>query len=130
MCNIYGVFNSLSRYRNDDEVEFNDRVTSNRDELTARLSISNLQLVDTGMYTCIAKSESGVTRCSTELSVFDTKLAKDSYLQPPIFVEGLVPKRTVNEGERFKLTVKLHGKTISLVIAMLVLYNNVIKYDV
>jgi len=96
-------------YKNDEKVETGNRVTSDRDELAARLSISNLELADTGVYTCIARCESGVTRCSAELSVFDAKLAKDSYLQPPIFVEGLVPKRTAVEGERVELTVKLQG---------------------
>lgn len=95
--------------RNDEEINDSDRVTFNRDELAARLSISSLELADTGAYTCVARSDSGVTRCSTELCVFDTKLAKDSYLEPPIFVEGLVPKRYVDEGERIELTVKLQG---------------------
>lgn len=87
-------------------------MTSNIDELAARLSISNLELADSGVYTCIARCESGITRCSTELCVFDTKLAKDSFLKPPIFVEGLVPKRTVTEGEQVELTVRLQGKSI------------------
>lgn len=86
-----------------------DRVTFDQNELTARLSISNLESTDTGVYTCIARCESGVTRCSSELSVFDTKLARDSYLQPPIFVEGLVPKCAVDEGQRVELIVKLQG---------------------
>lgn len=97
-------------HRNDEEVKPDDRVTLNRDDLASRLSISNLELADTGVYTCIARCESGVTRCSTELCVFDTKLAKDSYLQPPIFAEGLVPMCTGKEGERVELTVKLQGK--------------------
>lgn len=85
------------------------RVTTSRDGPVERLWISDLGPADAGVYTCVARSESGVTRCSTELSVFDKKPAKDSYLQPPIFVEGLVPKRTAHEGERVQLTVKLQG---------------------
>jgi len=87
-------------------------VTSSLDDLAARLSISNLESADTGVYTCVARCESGITRCSTELCVFDTKPATDSYLQPPIFVEGLVPKRTADEGEPVQLTVKLQGETM------------------
>lgn len=96
-------------FRNNEEIKPDERVTASRDELAARLSISNLEPGDSGVYTCIARSESGVTRCSTELSVFDANTAKDSYLQPPIFVEGLVPKLVVREGERFELPVKLQG---------------------
>lgn len=44
--------------------------------------------------------------------MFDAKMAKDSYLQPPIFVQGLVPKRAVVEGERVELTVKLQGNAV------------------
>uniref|UniRef100_A0A2S2P561 Myosin light chain kinase, smooth muscle n=1 Tax=Schizaphis graminum TaxID=13262 RepID=A0A2S2P561_SCHGA len=96
-------------YKNDVEVKPDDRVTSSLDDLAARLSISNLESADTGVYTCVARCESGVTRCSTELCVFDTKPGTDSYLQPPIFVEGLVPKRTADEGEPVQLTVRLQG---------------------
>ncbi|XP_050422462.1 titin homolog isoform X2 [Adelges cooleyi] len=109
-CDIRG--NSMSDvtwYKNNEEIKPDERVTASRDELAARLSISNLEPGDSGVYTCIARSESGVTRCSTELSVFDANTAKDSYLQPPIFVEGLVPKLVVREGERFELPVKLQG---------------------
>lgn len=97
--------------RDDERLTPGGRVACHRDELAARLSISNLELTDTGVYTCVARCVSGVTRCSTELSVFDAKLAKDSYLlQPPIFVRGLVPpERTVVEGEPVELTVKLEG---------------------
>ncbi|XP_060843292.1 uncharacterized protein LOC132923359 isoform X6 [Rhopalosiphum padi] len=109
-CDIRG--NSMSDvtwYKNDVEVKPDDRVTSSLDDLAARLSISNLESADTGVYTCVARCESGVTRCSTELCVFDTKPGTDSYLQPPIFVEGLVPKRTADEGEPVQLTVRLQG---------------------
>ncbi|XP_050063770.1 uncharacterized protein LOC114128407 isoform X2 [Aphis gossypii] len=109
-CDIRG--NSMSDvtwYKNDVEVKPDDRVTSSLDDLAARLSISNLESADTGVYTCVARCDSGVTRCSTELCVFDTKPGTDSYLQPPIFVEGLVPKRTADEGEPVQLTVRLQG---------------------
>ncbi|XP_008180551.1 titin isoform X2 [Acyrthosiphon pisum] len=109
-CDIRG--NSMSDvtwYKDDEKIKPDGRVTSSLDDLAARLSISNLELVDTGVYTCVARCESGVTRCSTELCVFDTKPATDSYLQPPIFVEGLVPKRTADEGEPVQLTVRLQG---------------------
>ncbi|VVC32965.1 Hypothetical protein CINCED_3A023493 [Cinara cedri] len=109
-CDIRG--NSMSDvtwYKNDGQIEPDDRTTSSRDELTARLSISNLQPADTGVYTCVARCDSGVTRCSAELCVFDTKPAKDSYLQPPIFVEGLVPELAAAEGERVELAVRLQG---------------------
>ncbi|XP_026808599.1 uncharacterized protein LOC113550868 isoform X2 [Rhopalosiphum maidis] len=109
-CDLRG--NSMSDvtwYKNDVEVKPGDRVTSSLDNLAARLSISNLESADTGVYTCVARCESGVTRCSTELCVFDTKPGTDSYLQPPIFVEGLVPKRTADEGEPVQLTVRLQG---------------------
>lgn len=98
-------------YRDDEKIKPDDRVTSSLDDLAARLSISNLESADTGVYTCVARCESGITRCSTELCVFDTKPATDSYLQPPIFVEGLVPKRTADEGEPVQLTVRLQGET-------------------
>ncbi|XP_022161453.1 uncharacterized protein LOC111027387 isoform X2 [Myzus persicae] len=109
-CDIRG--NSMSDvtwYKDDEKIESDGRVTSSLDDLAARLSISNLESMDTGVYTCVARCESGVTRCSTELCVFDTKPATDSYLQPPIFVEGLVPKRTADEGEPVQLTVRLQG---------------------
>ncbi|CAI6343292.1 unnamed protein product [Macrosiphum euphorbiae] len=109
-CDIRG--NSMSDvtwYKDDEKIKPNGRVTSSLDDLAARLSISNLESADTGVYTCVARCESGVTRCSTELCVFDTKPATDSYLQPPIFVEGLVPKRTADEGEPVQLTVRLQG---------------------
>ncbi|XP_050541447.1 myosin light chain kinase, smooth muscle-like isoform X2 [Daktulosphaira vitifoliae] len=109
-CDIRG--NSMSDvtwYKNDEEIIPNDRITTNRDDLVARISISNLQSDDTGVYTCIAKCESGVTKCSSELSVFDANTAKDPYLKPPIFVEGLVPKLITREGEKIELPVKLQG---------------------
>jgi len=97
--------------RDDEKIKLDDRVTSSLDDLAARLSISNLESTDTGVYTCVARCKSGVTRCSTELCVFDTKPGTDSYLQPPIFVKGLVPKRTADEGEPVQLTVRLQGET-------------------
>lgn len=109
-------------YRNDVEVKPDDRVTSFLDDLAARLSISNLESADTGVYTCVARCDSGVTRCSTELCVFDTKPGTDSYLQPPIFVEGLVPKRTADEGEPVKLTVRLQGETKILIMIINIHY--------
>lgn len=97
--------------RDDERLSPGGRVAWHRDELAARLSISGLELTDAGVYTCVARCASGVTRCSAELSVFDAKLAKDScLLQPPIFVRGIVPpERTVVEGEPVELTVKLEG---------------------
>lgn len=97
--------------RDDERLTQGGRVAWHRDELAARLSISNLELTDAGVYTCVARCASGVTRCSAELSVFDAKLAKDScLLQPPIFVRGVVPpERAVVEGEPVELTVKLEG---------------------
>ncbi|XP_025203950.1 uncharacterized protein LOC112600845 isoform X2 [Melanaphis sacchari] len=109
-CEIRGnPMSDVTWYKNNVEVKPDDRVTSSLDDLAARLSICNLESADTGVYTCVARCESGVTRCSTELCVFDTKLGTDSCLKPPIFVQGLVPKRTVDEGEPVQLTVKLQG---------------------
>jgi len=115
--------------RDDEKISPDGRVTSSLDDLAARLSISNLESMDTGVYTCVARCESGVTRCSTELCVFDSKPATDSYLQPPIFVEGLVPKRTADEGEPVQLTVRLQGETTLHYNAMIItIYSaNVVK---
>lgn len=89
-----------------------DKVTPTWDGKVARLELDNLEISDSGIYTCIAENEIGKTRCSAELSVLNTPDISDAELQPPVFETGLPNRITIREGITYEMTVKIAGKFV------------------
>lgn len=86
------------------------RVTPTWDGRTARLEIENLEMEDSGMYTCVAENEVGKTRCSARLVVLEKDDPSQEDRQPPVFLQGLPPGTVASDGDVLELQVRLQGE--------------------
>uniref|UniRef100_A0A8D8WY19 Myosin light chain kinase, smooth muscle n=1 Tax=Cacopsylla melanoneura TaxID=428564 RepID=A0A8D8WY19_9HEMI len=96
-----------SWYKNGELLVQSDKITPTWDGKVARLELDDLDISDSGVYTCIAENEIGKTRCSAELSV--TPDTSDAELQPPVFEIGLPNRINIPEGVTHELSVKIAG---------------------
>lgn len=110
---LYTLLRIVSRRfpfsRNGELVVLTDKTVPSWDGRRARLELRDLELDDAGIYTCVAENEVGTTRCSAELVVLDTTDPSDADLRPPMFLEGLQPELTLDEGLPIELQTRLQG---------------------
>ncbi|KAL1131134.1 hypothetical protein AAG570_012371 [Ranatra chinensis] len=98
-----------SWYRNGELLVRSDRVIPTWDGRTARLEVENVTVEDSGVYTCVADSPMGSTRCSARLRVIETDDPGDADLRPPVVVAGLPEETAAQEGRPYELQIRVKG---------------------